>query len=85
MTKLERAQQIKLSVDRLVRLLSLNAPAIVIENERHLMAKRVADFPADEEQVSARESIAASIKDDEMKFLFANGYFDEADKAAGAA
>jgi hypothetical protein len=76
-TLLERAEWIKRSADRLARLVALNAPAIIIENERHILAKRVISFPAQEEEIQARESSANSTQAAEQAHLMATGYYDD--------
>ena len=81
--RLERAESIVASATRLVSLLKLNAPAIVIENERWILATRVLAFPAEAEQIAMREEVRDSLYRDEQEHLVKTGFYKDIDEIAG--
>jgi hypothetical protein len=61
----------------LFRLCKLNAPAIVIEQSRQLVAKSLIVFPIDAEGAAAVERVNSEIQQREQEFLLAHGYYDD--------
>lgn len=75
-TLLGRARRIQQSADRLVKLIELNAPDFVIEQERHLLGKKFISFPASAESIEKRERIDNEIYEKEQDHLSKTGYYD---------
>jgi hypothetical protein len=80
---IDRAKSIEASARRLAKLVSLNAPGLIIEGERHLLLKKLISFPADAEYIATREDVDSKIREHEEEWLKKTGYFDDVIKELG--
>jgi DNA-directed RNA polymerase beta' subunit len=71
------AQSIVNSAARMIRFIELDAPPLIIENERVLMMKHVMNMPVETEFQLQAQKIRAEIESEESKFLVDHGYDDE--------
>ena len=75
MNRLEIASAIKRSADWLEKFIRINAPELVIENERQIMFKRMITFPVNEKAQDEAQSIALEIINEEDEWLNKTGYY----------
>jgi hypothetical protein len=79
-TLLDRVEQLQRRTNTLVNLVKLQAPALVIENSLHLVAKTIISIPRNEEAILMRESVDDSIKKDESDWLNKTGFYADIEK-----
>jgi hypothetical protein len=72
------------SAARMAKLLKVDAPGLVIEMERSLLANRIAAFPVEAEHQLAAQQTSASIKATEQEHLLKTGYYDNLEDILGA-
>ena len=75
----ELTELIQDSAFRLNRLVELNSPKLLIENERRLLVRRVLDFPVDREAQLKAQYQEMLLKQEEQDFLIEHGFYDEQD------
>lgn len=78
MTLQEHAEWIKRSADRLVTFCSMKQPILsVIESERHLLLRKLIDFPVDTAAQAMHLAVRTAAHQSEQHHLITTGFYDE--------